>query len=274
MSNLTTRVITGLFFGIVILSSIVFSSWLFLALFFCIAMVSLKEFYRLLQLSGHSPRQFSGMLAGAVIILSFIARLKGLPAEILLVNIPVFFLLFIRELYTRSEHPFRNIADTILGLLYVIIPFSLFITSGYFFGPAYSYSIPLGFTLLLWANDTGAYFVGISIGKHRLFERISPKKSWEGFFGGLITALLAGLALAYYFKELNLWQWEILALIVVIAGTFGDLVESMFKRSIAIKDSGSILPGHGGVLDRFDGFLLAVPFVFFFLETLRYYGII
>jgi phosphatidate cytidylyltransferase len=123
----------------------------------------------------------------------------------------------------------------------------------------------LGFLLILWLNDTGAYLIGSWIGKHKLFERISPKKTWEGSMGGAFMALLTSWGMALLVKGIPLWQWISIGLIIVIFGTLGDLVESMLKRSLGIKDSGTILPGHGGILDRFDALLLAVPFVFVFL---------
>ena len=128
-----------------------------------------------------------------------------------------------------------------------------------------TYGVLFGYFGILWISDTGAYLVGSAIGKHRLFERISPKKSWEGSIGGAIFAL-GGAALCWYlFGDILLWQWFVLGLIIVIIGTLGDLVESLFKRSLGVKDSGSILPGHGGMLDRFDAVFISAPFVFAYL---------
>ncbi|MNY33104.1 Phosphatidate cytidylyltransferase [compost metagenome] len=119
--------------------------------------------------------------------------------------------------------------------------------------------------ILLWTSDTGAYLAGRSLGKHKLFERISPKKTWEGFIGGIVLAVLVSLCLAHYFETIPQWQWIIVAMIIAVFGTLGDLVESMLKRSLNVKDSGHILPGHGGLLDRFDGLLIAGPLVYLFL---------
>jgi phosphatidate cytidylyltransferase len=140
----------------------------------------------------------------------------------------------------------------------------------YFFDPAtlsgpYHYGVVLGFLVILWLNDTGAYFVGSLIGKHKLFERISPGKTWEGSAGGAFFAVLTAWGISFIFKQLDGMQWMILAILIVISGTLGDLVESMLKRSLGIKDSGTILPGHGGLLDRFDAVLLSAPFVFVYL---------
>jgi phosphatidate cytidylyltransferase len=140
----------------------------------------------------------------------------------------------------------------------------------YFFDPVilsgpFHYGVVLGFLVILWLNDTGAYFVGSLIGKHKLFERISPGKTWEGSAGGAVFALLTAWGLSFIFKQLDALQWIFLAILIVISGTLGDLVESMLKRSLGIKDSGTILPGHGGLLDRFDAVFLSAPFVFVYL---------
>ena len=154
-----------------------------------------------------------------------------------------------------------------MAVAYIAVPFGLMM---YFFNPVvlsgpFHYGIVLGFLVILWLNDTGAYFVGSLIGKHKLFERISPGKTWEGSFGGVLFALLTAWGISFIFRQLNVTQWMTLAIIIVISGTLGDLVESMLKRSLGIKDSGNILPGHGGLLDRFDAVLLSAPFVFVYL---------
>jgi phosphatidate cytidylyltransferase len=132
----------------------------------------------------------------------------------------------------------------------------------------YRFHIIFGILFILWASDTGAYFSGILFGKKKLFKRVSPKKTWEGSIGGAILALLFAYGFSKYFNDLTLIQWLVAALIIVIAGVYGDLVESLFKRSIAIKDSGTSIPGHGGFLDRFDGLLLASPFVAAFINLI------
>jgi phosphatidate cytidylyltransferase len=136
----------------------------------------------------------------------------------------------------------------------------------------YNYQILFGCLFILWASDTGAYFAGTFFGRRKLFERISPKKSWEGFFGGAALALVFTIALPYFFpaigqeSTLTLLNWIIIGVLIIIGGTFGDLVESLLKRSIEIKDSGDSLPGHGGFLDRFDGLLISAPFIVAYLE--------
>ena len=136
------------------------------------------------------------------------------------------------------------------------------------FGTEYNYEILIGYFFVLWANDTGAYLVGRKLGRTKLFERISPKKTWEGSMGGLFFGLLLGYVNSLLFTGLGTLTWMSLALIIVLFGSLGDLVESLFKRSLGIKDSGKILPGHGGVLDRFDGIFISAPMVYTFLKVL------
>ena len=178
--------------------------------------------------------------------------------------VPLIFLLFLYELFHQSEKPFRNIAYLVLGVVYLGLPFALLVKIATHTG-SYSPNLVLGMLLLTWANDTGAYFVGSKLGKRPLFPRISPKKTWEGSMGGVVIGLLAGWILSQIFPQYTITDWLILALIVVLFGSLGDLVESMLKRSLKIKDSGTLLPGHGGFLDRFDAFIFVIPFVMAFL---------
>ena len=162
-------------------------------------------------------------------------------------------------------------AFTFLGIFYVAVPFTLLNVVAFENGN-YNYQIIFGCLFILWASDTGAYFAGTFFGKRKLFERISPKKSWEGFFGGAALALVFTIGLPYFFEAigqtstLTLLNWIVVGLIIIVGGTFGDLVESLLKRSIEIKDSGDALPGHGGFLDRFDGLLISAPFIVAYLE--------
>lgn len=208
------------------------------------------------------------IVAASVLYITLGLNAAGIvKPNLLLVNLPFFFLLFVAELWRKQEKPFNAIAFSLLGILYIALPLGL---SLYFFNPAIPsgpehYGLMIGFLLILWLNDTGAYFVGSWLGKHRLFERISPKKSWEGSVGGAFFALLTALGISKIFLQYTNWQWMVIAVLIIIFGTLGDLVESLLKRSLNIKDSGNILPGHGGILDRFDAVLLSVPFVFVFL---------
>ncbi|RYE18344.1 MAG: phosphatidate cytidylyltransferase, partial [Sphingobacteriaceae bacterium] len=172
--------------------------------------------------------------------------------------------IFYAELYRKTDKPFPQIAFTFLGLIYTLLPFVFFMAMA-FLQKTFDYHLPLGFILLLWTNDTFAYLFGKQFGRNKLFERHSPKKTWEGLFGGILAAIIVAFIISRYFTQISTFHWIVVSLIISIFGTMSDLVESMLKRSINIKDSGSILPGHGGFLDRFDGLLLAAPLVFIYL---------
>lgn len=185
--------------------------------------------------------------------------------------------LFISELYTKTENPINNWAYTMLGQMYIALPFSTINVLAFNAAPdgtvTYNWLVPLCVFIFLWANDTGAYCSGSLLGKHKLFPRISPGKSWEGSVGGAVVVLAAAWAAGTWLDQpdnalLTIQQWMGLGIVVVVFGTWGDLVESLFKRTLGIKDSGSILPGHGGMLDRFDSSLMAMPAAVLYLYSL------
>jgi phosphatidate cytidylyltransferase len=265
-----TRAITGLIFILVMLTTLLTGPFVFTGFYIFLSLVCLIEFFGLVKTTGLRPHRIIGYAAALIIFASVAARyFMAFETKWLLINIPLFFGIFIRELYKKSTLPFSNIAYTFLGLIYAVVPFVFFFSLAFISGN-YNPHLALGFFLMLWGNDTGAYLVGVKFGKHRLFERHSPKKSWEGFFGGIFSSMLVALVLARYFTDYGQYHWLAMALIISCFGTLGDLVESMFKRSIDIKDSGKMLPGHGGVLDRFDGLLLSAPVVFVYLYLITY----
>lgn len=173
---------------------------------------------------------------------------------------------FIRELYRKKESPMKSMAYTLLPVIYIALPFSLLSLLGYgIFSNGYSPAVPVALFIFLWCNDVGAYCTGCTIGKHKLFERVSPKKTWEGSIGGAVLTIAGAVVLTKCMPDIYgvmpLGIWIGMALVVVLFGTWGDLIESLMKREMGIKDSGKILPGHGGMLDRFDSSLLATPAV-------------
>ena len=266
-NNLTQRIITALFGAILIVTSIVLSEWAFFAVFFVICLFTQLEFYKLVGLDGMLPLKFWGTFCGLVIYsLIFLIEKHLLSNNFYFFIFPVSSSIFFVKLYKKTDKkPFTNIAFTFLGIIYVAIPISLMNILAFTRG-SYSWQIIIGVLLLHWASDTGAYFAGVRFGKTKLFERVSPKKSWEGSIGGAVLACAFAYGLSVYFTDLLWGEWFIIAAISVIAGTYGDLIESLFKRSIHIKDSGSSIPGHGGFLDRFDGLLLSLPFIVAFLR--------
>ena len=268
MNNLATRSLTAVFFVIVMVGSVLLGQNVFSVLMFIVTILSLNEFINIVTSDKVQPALWPTLIAGGSIYGILTANAMGLIApEGLFVIIPFIFMLFLLELWRNKSNPFTNIAMSIAGVVYIALPFGLLM---YFFDPVTlsgykHFGIVLGYLLILWLNDTGAYFVGSLLGKHKLFERISPGKTWEGSAGGAVFGLLTAWGLSFVFHQLDVKQWMLLSLIVVVAGTLGDLVESMLKRSLGIKDSGDILPGHGGILDRFDAVLLSAPFVFVYL---------
>jgi len=267
-----TRAITAFFFTIVMLGSIFLGSYTFTIFYLILSLLSLFEFYKLIKGSGIRPHRNIGLAAGALIFL-MAAGLHYLKYDVkyLLLCIPLIFSVFITELYKKNKIPFANISYTFVGFVYVTIPFCFFHALGFIRDwHQYNFHFPLAFLLMLWGNDTGAYIFGMKFGKRKLFERHSPKKSWEGFFGGLFTSVLVAFGLSYVFEENPFMVWAGMALLIGCFGTLGDLVESMLKRSLDTKDSGGLLPGHGGLLDRFDGLLLAAPVVYAYLYLILY----
>ncbi len=266
-NNVTQRIITG-FFGILLVVFAVYQGeWSYFGLFLIICILTQLEFYKLTGLDGMLPLKSMGTFAGASLYcISFLVERGTLDATYYLFIFPLAASIFFIKLYKKSDKkPFTNIAYTLCGIFYVAVPFALLNIIAFSRG-TYSFQIVLGILSLFWASDTGAYFAGVKFGRTQLFARVSPKKSWEGSIGGAVTALAAALIFSLFYDDLLAWQWIVVGAIIVITGTYGDLVESLFKRSIAIKDSGRGLPGHGGFLDRFDGLLLSSHFILIFLK--------
>lgn len=269
MSGTKQRIITGLTFAAVVISCILAHEWTFIGVFGLIAVLCLWEFLGMTLEKEPNPIALIRKLLGVLLGLGLFC--SAVFSDILFSFIIIFFatfLLLLFELFTASKQPFANVAYIVLGALYIGAPFGMLV---HFSGDTFSPFIVLGLLLIVWASDVAAYFIGKNLGKRKLFPRISPKKTWEGAIGGLAGAVLAaGLIYALYgqlgfVKSLNLTDWLILGAITSVMGILGDLVESMLKRSVQIKDSGSLLPGHGGFLDRFDAFIFVIPFAALYL---------
>lgn len=278
MQELARRTATGVVFVLVMITGIYSGRWGYSLLFTAVTSLSLWEFLYLV-LDRKSRRDRIRKALG--LLLGIVPFAHSLVLQLDIINDPIDFVIitsilysplvfgaFVYELFMASEKPFVNLAFLMLGVFYIGIPFGLLNFVAIHQG-MYLPNIVMGLLLLIWANDSGAYIVGSRWGRHLLLPRISPKKTWEGTLGGLLFTLLTAFLLHLFFLELRLIDWLVLAGIIAVFGSIGDLVESMLKRSLSVKDSGKILPGHGGMLDRFDGLIFSLPYATAYLLWIR-----
>ena len=276
MKNFIIRTLTGVTIVLIQVLCTYLSPLSLAGLFLLLTALTVNEFLGLLSRTGTVKVNRPIVIMGSC-YLFFAFWLNCLTdGESLIIFAPyLIFLLYsyIKELYIKNPNPIVNLGATMLSQMYIVLPLSLINVLAFkdfacFDGEAPYYAIPLAIYVFIWANDTGAYLVGSLIGRHRLFPRISPKKSWEGSIGGALLTVGCGVAVAQFCSFMNVWQWIGMALVVVVFGTFGDLTESMIKRHLGIKDSGNMLPGHGGILDRLDSMLFAIPAVMVYIYVL------
>ena len=268
MNNFVKRTLSGFFFVSLIIASILLSRFTFAPVFAFICGYTVFEFHKL---SNNQPViNVNPWIASIGAVLFFLCSFLYASGTW---HYPVYsiygfyvILILILELYNKNKNPLHNWAYFVLGQVFIAIPFSLL--NFILFIDKWQPLILLSVFITIWVNDTGAYLIGVTFGKHRLFERISPKKSWEGFIGGALATLLSGYIFSLLIPQICLINWLIFSEIIVIFGTFGDLMESLMKRTLNVKDSGDVIPGHGGLLDRFDSMLLAAPVIFIYLSFL------
>ena len=292
MKNFIVRTITGIIFVAAIVASFLRPEAMVL-LFSIVTGMTVWEFTGLVNEREHvTVNRFISTVAAVYFFYAmtyFCSDLYGGAAKsvVFIPYLVTVIYMLIAELYLRQDDPVQDWAYTMLAQMYIALPFSLLNVLAFTATPngqvAFNTLLPLSVFIFLWVNDTGAYCVGSLLGRHKLFPRISPGKSWEGSIGGAVFVLLAAWGIGWldnmqvldtdhpstlFTGMLSIPAWLGLGLVVVVFGTWGDLVESLFKRTLGIKDSGSILPGHGGMLDRFDSSLLAIPAAVVYLYTL------
>lgn len=274
MNKILVRVLTGAVFGIVLLGAILYGHTSFAALFTIVTMLAVNEFSNLIH--EYKKTSFSTLLAviggGYLFFALYAVSHLGMTnyTALFLPYILLMVYVFVRRLYSTEGSSLDNYAYFVLTQVYAALPFALLniLSTVGANGSTYSFMLPLAIFVFIWCNDSGAFFVGCSIGKHKMWERVSPKKTWEGTIGGVVVAMIAGYVMSIFYTQLNMWQWMGLAAVVATTATYGDLIESCMKREMGIKDSGNILPGHGGMLDRFDSTLLAVPSALIYLSLI------
>ncbi len=280
INNFIKRAITGVLFVAILVGCILYNPLSFGILFTIISALTIYEFGQLvnMRVEGVKINKTIAMLGGAYLflaIMGFCTNASPAGSSIFIPYVLLLLYMMISELYLKKKNPVLNWAYSMLSQLYIGLPFAMLNILAFHNNPEYSsvsYNpiLPLSIFIFLWLNDTGAYCIGSLIGKHRLFERISPKKSWEGSIAGGVVAIGVSFILAHYFPFMSMPEWAGLALVVVVFGIWGDLTESLFKRQLHVKDSGNILPGHGGMLDRFDSALMAIPAAVVYLYALTW----
>ncbi len=266
MNNFTKRLIFGILYVAIIVFATMVNAKIFFFIFLGFLLFCIYEFKKLKKIKSNLP-YILGIVTYYFSSISNTTNVDFISLKRILFALSIFllFIPFITTLFSKKNIR-KELSDTILLFVYIIIPFTLLLqvaeinTTSPFNG-----KIVLGIFILIWTNDTFAYLVGRKIGKTKLFERISPKKTIEGFIGGAIFSMIFSYILAIYFTKLSFFNWLIIAVIVSVFGTIGDLIESMFKREANLKDSSNLIPGHGGFLDRLDSFIFAIPFIFIYI---------
>ncbi|MDR3266015.1 MAG: phosphatidate cytidylyltransferase [Tannerella sp.] len=269
MKNLTTRTLTGIIFIVVIVSAIYVHPFIFAGVFAAIIGLLITEFYSLTKYKSKLWIKVSGIIAGMYLFLASLLYAGNYCGKVIFFPyVLMLMVLFAAELYQKEQNPVRKWGILSLAQICCAVSLSFLCYIPFIENQQYNPILLLVIFVFIWLNDTGAYLTGSRLGKHRLFERISPLKSWEGFLGGFVIVLMASQVFAKYITVLNRYEWLLFAIVTVVAATFGDLMESLLKRTYGAKDSGNILPGHGGILDRFDSAIFVSPAVYIFLEII------
>lgn len=269
MKVLVQRSLTGIAFAAVMLAGIIIHQYVFAFVFAIFLLLTLLEFYKLSENIDYEPSTKIGLICGFLLfVIFFLAGSKVIPQHYIYLSILIPLFTLLPDLFDKRKNGFKNSMITIAGIIYIALPYSLLsfiIYPGNNADAEFYPWILFGIFLIIWMYDSMAYVFGSMLGRHKICERISPKKSWEGLIGGAVFAVIMGIVNSVIFHELSLTNWVVIAILIVIFGTSGDFFESKLKREAGVKDSGNILPGHGGMLDRFDTVLFAVPVIFVWL---------
>ncbi|WP_308992993.1 phosphatidate cytidylyltransferase [Mariniflexile litorale] len=271
MKEIIVRSCSGLLYVVLLILCLKYQQ-LLMALFFVFGIICLAEFKKLILLKSIIPYFIFGILYAFFIYFQlFFTTYKGIDEFIqILLVLTIFIELFlIKDLFSVKTTPLFSSKRFILTTFYISSSFIFLILIANYY-ENYNPNILLGAFILVWVNDSFAYLVGKNFGKQKLFEKISPKKTVEGFLGGLFFSCIASYFIATFTQTLDFTSWLILSIVISVFGTLGDLIESKFKRQANVKDSGTIMPGHGGLLDRLDSIIFAAPFIYLFLRILHY----
>lgn len=265
MKEFTKRTISGFLFISIILTSIFLSKYSFFSLLLIILIFTLGEFYVLLEKQKLNPRKHTGIIVAALFFIfnTFIAT-GFLDHKLLLINILIPLIIGSITLFHKPQTFTTSFSSSLFGLIYILLPLSLFVFVSELPGK-YNPQLVSGIFIIIWANDSFAYLSGVLLGRHKIFPSVSPKKTWEGFIGGMLLTIASSLVLSKFFSFLSIYEWMSLAFIIIATGSLGDFIESAIKRNAGVKDSGTFMPGHGGFFDRFDSLLFALPFSFIYL---------
>lgn len=266
MKDLKTRAISAIIFAVIVISAIFINIYTITILFAAITMICLWEYYQML-LQNYKPKPliYAAMLLGLSIFLQPTLFIKAYAIPMWYFNLAAMLVLLLVEMILSKELNVVNGLKLIMGLILIAYPLSIVNELTTIEGEFVPWKI-MSILILIWISDMGQYFSGRFLGKHLLAERLSPKKTWEGFLGGMIFTLLGSYILSRFFTFYTLENWLIIGAIISLFGSLGDLYESMLKRSVVVKDSGTIMPGHGGMYDRFDAFIFALPFLYFYIK--------
>lgn len=270
LQNLVTRTVAGVVYVCILLFGILYNQYSFVIVFGVILVFALDEFFRLIeQKTPHLISKLFNILFGLIIFFSAFLHLEKISIIALPISALIYLLfLFASTILIDRNDMFNTIIYSVFGQLYITLPLCLLLLISYEYklpNTIFYYAFVLAIFVFIWVNDTFAFLTGVTIGKHKLLERISPKKTIEGFIGGIFFTVLAGVGFSFFFTEYSIYFWIVFALIASLFATLGDLFESLIKRTYKVKDSGNLIPGHGGILDRIDSLLIVIPAIFVYL---------